>query len=145
MIYVDTSVLVAMHTRESGTRAAQDWYARLDDTPLCSAAWAATEFASALSIKRRTNQLTTRQAGQTWRQFRSLCSADLRLLPVNSEAFQDAASLVLDSTSGLRAGDALHLAVALQVKANAVATFDTVMRVEAGKLGMRLIEFEARA
>ena len=133
-----------MHTCEPGTRTAQDWYARLDDTPLCAAIWAATEFASALSIKRRTNQLTVRQAGQAWRQFRSLCSMDLRLLPVNSEAFQDAASLVIESTSGLRAGDALHLAVALQVKADAVATLDTVMRVDAVKLGMAVIEFDTR-
>lgn len=139
MIYLDTSFLVALHTHEPGTLAVQAWYAQLDAAPICAAVWAVTEFASALSVKQRTGKLSQRQAAQVRRQFEALCDGDLRLLPVNQNAFHDAAALVLDAVSGLRAGDALHLAVALQAKATAVATLDVVLRNNAEKLGIKTV------
>jgi len=61
MLYVDTSVLVALCTNEARTADVVNWYAACADE-LASAAWCVTEFASALGIKQRTGQLTESQA-----------------------------------------------------------------------------------
>ena len=50
MLYVDTSVLVALCTHEAKTAAVLKWYAASTDKLAC-AAWCVTEFASALGIK----------------------------------------------------------------------------------------------
>ena len=61
MLYVDTSVLVALCTNEAKTAAVAKWYGACTDE-LASAAWCVTEFASAMGIKQRTGQLTEPQA-----------------------------------------------------------------------------------
>lgn len=139
MIYVDTSVLVALHTRERYTTAVLAWYADLGDTPIATAAWAMTEFASALAIKQRTYQLNATQANRAWRQFERQCTSDLRLLPVDHDAFEDAARMALAPSSGLRSGDALHLAVARRANAAAVSTLDATMQKNARRLRMQVV------
>lgn len=103
MIYVDTSVLVALYTRESGSAAVANWYAGCADE-LISAAWCVTEFASALSIKQRTRQIDAAAAQLAWQQFERMCIHDLRLVSVEPAMFHRAAILSMDPASGLRAG-----------------------------------------
>jgi predicted nucleic acid-binding protein len=66
------------------------------------------------------------------------CAGDLYLLPVEPATFHSAAILSLDVASGLRAGDALHLAAALAAKARGVATLDEVMAKNAKRLRLKL-------
>ena len=47
MIYVDTSVIVALLTTEPKTQAVTAWFAELRDVPIC-ADWLLTEFHSTL-------------------------------------------------------------------------------------------------
>lgn len=126
MLYVDTSVLVALCTNEAKTADVVRWYGACTDE-LTSAAWCVTEFASALGIKQRTNQLTEPQAQAAWINFERLCANDLELLPVESTVFHRAALMTMDATAGLRAGDALHLACALEAKAAGMVTLDAVL------------------
>jgi len=126
MLYVDTSVLVALCTNEAKTADVVRWYAACTDE-LASAAWCVTEFASALGIKQRTGQLTEPQAQAAWIKFERMCANDLELLPVESTIFHRAAMLTMDATAGLRAGDALHLACAMEAKAAGMVTLDTVL------------------
>lgn len=126
MLYVDTSVLVALCTREERTADVVKWYAACTDE-LASAAWCVTEFASALGIKQRTGQLTEAQARTAWVQFERMCANDLQLLPVEAMTFHKAAMLTMDVAAGLRAGDALHLACAMEAKAQGIVTLDAVM------------------
>ena len=63
MLYVDTSVLVALIVPEPGSAAVARWYASATGE-LVSAVWCITEFANALGIKQRTGQLDSRQAQQ---------------------------------------------------------------------------------
>jgi predicted nucleic acid-binding protein len=139
MIYLDTSVLVAMHTNEASTATVLAWYGQLGTEPICSATWCVTEFASALSFKQRIGQATARQAKQAWKQFASQCAGDLRLLQVDAEAFRQAAILALDPDHGLRAGDALHLAVASQMRIQGLLTLDALMRTNAIRLGFQIV------
>ncbi len=126
MLYVDTSVLVALCTVEPKTADVLRWYAACTDE-LASAAWCVTEFASALGIKQRTGQLTKPQAQTAWIQFERICANDLQLLPVQASTFHKAALLTMDAAAGLRAGDALHLACAVEANAQGIVTLDAVM------------------
>ena len=140
MIYVDTSVLVALCTNEPKSAAAAKWYAACADE-FVSAAWCVTEFASALGIKRRTGQITSQQAASAWQSFERLCANDLQLLPVDPSTFHRAAVLSLDASSSLRAGDALHLAAALDAKAKSMVTLDEVLGRNAKALKLKQIPF----
>jgi uncharacterized protein len=126
MLYVDTSVLVALCTNEAKTADVVKWYADCTQE-LVSAAWCVTEFASALGLKQRTGQLTQEQAQTAWVQFERICANDLQLLPVEVMTFHRAAMLTMDAAAGLRAGDALHLACAMESKAQGMATLDAVL------------------
>lgn len=135
-IYVDTSVLVAAHTREPHTALAQTWLAEQSGSDLIISTWALVECDSALVIKRRRGELD--EAGQM------AASADIEhfakrfapLVTAQEYDYQRARELCRRAASGLRAGDALHLAVALGLKATHFATLDRVLSDNAVKHGM---------
>jgi hypothetical protein len=138
MLYVDTSVLVALCTNEAKTADVVNWYAECADE-LASAAWCVTEFASALGIKRRTGQLTESQAQAAWVNFERMCANDLQLLAVEAITFHKAAMLTMNVAEGLRAGDALHLACAMQAKATGMVTLDALMAKNAKRHKLKLL------
>ncbi len=140
MVYVDTSVIVALLTVEPNTQDVMTWYAGLQETPYC-ADWLLTEFSSAISIKVRTRQLVESQARLVRKQFNLLATGGLRLVPVSRAAFKHAADLVKPHRYGLRAGDSLHLAVALELGATHMATFDSTMAKNAKREGLKCIMF----
>lgn len=136
MVYVDTSVLVALFLNEPHSMAAAQWYSREKDE-LVAAAWCIPEFASALGIKQRTGAIDAQQAQGAWTRLERMVAADLRLLPVVPASFYRAAELVLDAASALRAGDALHLACAEAAGAKRVASLDDVLSRAAQRLRIR--------
>lgn len=140
MIYVDTSVLVAMYVRETGSRSVDRWYAACTDD-LVSSTWCVAEFASALGIKQRTGELDEAAALVAWQQFERLCANDLQLLTIEPTTYHRAAILALDAKSGLRAGDALHLAAAHDFKAASMATLDMALSKNAKRHGIMAIKF----
>lgn len=140
MVYVDTSVLVALIAHESSTASVARWYAATK-AGLLSATWCVTEFASALGIKQRTGQMNGDQAHAAWERFGRLVANDLKLLPLAPADFHRAATLVLDAASSLRAGDALHLACAMQAGATSIATLDDVLLRNAKRLKIKAVVF----
>ena len=140
MVYVDTSVLVALCVNEPKSASVAKWYAACNEE-LTSAVWCVTEFASALGIKQRTAQITSEQGATAWRAFERLCASDLQLVPVDPATFHRAAVLTLDAATGLRAGDALHLAAALQAKVKNMATLDDVLARNAKWMKIKPLTF----
>jgi uncharacterized protein len=140
LVYVDTSVLVALIVPEVHSAAVARWYGR-SRVELASAAWCITEFASALGIKQRRSQLDAAQAEGAWVRFERLVANDLALLPLEAATFRRAAALVLDASTALRAGDALHLACAEQAGARGMATLDAVLARQAQRLKLKAIAF----
>jgi len=136
MLYVDTSVLVALCTNEDKTADAVKWYGDCAEE-LASAAWCVTEFASALGLKQRTGQLTEPQAQTAWVKFERMCANDLNLLPVEPMTFHKAAMLTMDAAAGLRAGDALHLACAMEAKVAGMVTLDSVLAKNAQRVKVK--------
>ncbi len=140
MIYVDTSVIVPLLTVEPKTQAVTAWFAGLRDTPTTSD-WLLTEFHSALSIKLRTSQINATNAKRARKEFEILADGGLRIVSVSRSAFRHAAKMVQPHKYGLRSGDSLHLAVALELGASQIATLDTTLAANAKRNGIKLIEF----
>ena len=140
MIYVDTSVMVALVLNEPASTAVSRWYGASTEE-LVSTMWCVTEFASALGIKQRTGQIDAGEARDAWLSFERLCANDIKLLPVEPENFHRAAVLMLDASTGLRSGDSLHLAAALDAKAKQMATLDNVLEQNAKRLKLKTVRF----
>lgn len=137
MIYLDTSVAVSLLVPEPKTADVRAWFAGLSEISV-SSDWLLTEFDSAISIKLRSGELSAANAKTVRKEFEMLATSGLRIVAVSRSAFRDAANLARQHAHRLRAGDALHLAVARELSAKSVATLDSVMAANAKRLKMRL-------
>lgn len=136
MVYLDTSAAVPLFVPEPASHAVDAWLSACAD-PLASSDWIVAEFASALALKQRAGKLSAKGAAAAWRDFGTFCRSGLRLVPVSRAAFHAAAGLARRHKHGLRAGDALHLAVAMEIGATGIASLDAALSASAKRLGMR--------
>jgi hypothetical protein len=140
MVYLDTSAAVPLFIPEPSSDLIDKWFGGCD-IPIISSDWIITEFASALSSKERSGMLSARNAKAAWRNFEAFCQAGLRLVPMNRQAFEEAAKMVRQPAHRLRSSDALHLAVALEIGVQSIATLDTIMASNAKRLRIKTVEF----
>jgi uncharacterized protein len=135
MVYLDTSLLVAALTNEQDTAHVQAWLAAHDPDRLVISDWVTTEFSSALGLKLRTGQFGPEHRAAALAEFARLSRESLRVLPVVRSQFRLAARFVDQSTGGLRAADALHLAICAETGAM-LGTLDRQLCDAAAPLGV---------
>ena len=135
MIYLDTSALVPLFVREPKSEAVVSWISS-SQAPLAVSEWSLVEFASATSIKVRTGQISAHIAAQACAHLEAFAREHCLVAVPSRAAFRLAAELARKPTPGLRAGDALHLAIALTLKASALLCLDDAMIAVARSLGL---------
>ena len=139
MIYLDTSVVVALLTPEECSAQALDWLGQCHE-PLISSDWLITETHSALGIKQRHHGLSSEARQAAGEQFERLLQGGVELRSLDHDRFRQAAELLQDPALGLRAGDALHLVVALHSRCTRLASFDVRMQQAATALGIGSVQ-----
>lgn len=122
-------------TNEAATPASQAWLAAHAADDLLISQWVTAEVSSALSIKLRRGDIDLAQRAAALAQFRGMIPATLNELPVLTPHFQAAALAADNHVLGLRASDALHLAICADQGASLV-TLDRRLLDAAPALGV---------
>jgi predicted nucleic acid-binding protein len=120
MVLLDTSVLVAAFTKDAQSERAEHWLDRA--APFLVSDWAAAEFSSAIRTKVRQGYLEAPFVQEVETFFDAWSRRQGGHRPVISTDHV-VARLLVSRHVGLRAPDALHLAIALRLGA-VMATFD---------------------
>jgi len=127
MLYLDTSFLVPYFVSEESSEKVEAYLRGLEGEELVLSAWTATEFVSALGLKVRTKQLDKPSASAALAAFRELGEGYFNWLAVSPGDFKAASAYLEKWNLGLRAGDALHLAVAKTNGVKKLLTLDERM------------------
>lgn len=137
MIYCDTSLVVAGLSNEPMAGAVQAWLADQAEGELCISGWAVTEFSSAVSLKLRRKEIDPPAKAQMLSNWQVIRQDHLVVIPVPEQAFALAARFCDRDDLGLRAGDALHLAVA-SLGGHQLATLDKLLAAAALAVGVEV-------
>jgi predicted nucleic acid-binding protein len=112
MLYLDTSVWVPLFIAEPESAAIRAWFDQVKRQALVISDWTLTEFASAMGIKVRNKQLKAEQARKAVSLMNDLATESLQIITPQRSDHARAIALLGQHALGLRAGDALHVAIA---------------------------------
>ncbi len=111
-LYLDTSLLVTALANEAETPRIRAWFEQQASETITISHWVEAEFSAALSVKLRMRILLPAQRDSSLARLAQMISDNLMVLPITHDHFRTAARLADQYALGLRAGDALHLAIA---------------------------------
>jgi predicted nucleic acid-binding protein len=138
MLYLDTSIIVAALTDEISTNRMQTWLGSQQLGLLAISEWTISEFSAALSIKLRTAQTTLPARARALTIFAELTEKSFNVCPVSTDHFRTAAKFADHYTIGLRAADALHLAISADHGAT-LCTLDRRLAEAGNALGVQTL------
>ncbi|UVO52907.1 type II toxin-antitoxin system VapC family toxin [Sphingomonas sp. SUN039] len=137
--YLDTSAIISVLVGDDHSDRANAWLAEHDGGDICISHWTAPEVSSALAIRIRRDVLTAAGRDYALSTWNRLSRDSFRTLAVDQANFIRAAALVDRYTLGLRAPDALHLAIAEAAGATMV-TFDERLKSACLAVGLDVAE-----
>ena len=112
MFYIDASAVVAALAHEPAADRVWDWLEGLEAGSLHASPWVGTEVSSALAIKVRMGTLSVLQRQEILLTYATFAVSSLVMIDIENAQFEAAARFIDHIETGLRAGDALHLAIA---------------------------------
>lgn len=131
-LYLDTSLVVSTFANEPATARVREWLANRASDELLTSAWVATEFSAAAAMKFRLGYIDGDGRALILGSFAKLYEKSLTVIPISSSDFRTAAGFADIAATGLRAGDALHMAICHRAQA-LLCTLD-IRFAEAGPL-----------
>ncbi len=131
MVYCDTSFLAPLILEEATSGAVERFLTDLPAGSLAISHWTRVEFASLLAREVRMGGLDRDMADMADAQFNAMVEASFHVLAPDGEDFDLAKRYLGRHDTALRAGDALHLAVAANHRAEAIYSLDKRM-IDAG-------------
>lgn len=138
-MYLDASALVKLYLPERGSNEVNRSVRGRRD--LVVSDLTVTELVSALARRRREGSLRPEAASRLRETVLLHLSAGIfeRVLGLDPRTHRQAERLLFSSSRSLRAGDALHLALAASAEARAIVTFDLHLAEAARATGLRAI------
>ena len=140
MLYFDTSFLTPLLLQEQSTARVERYVAQLPAGTLYISHWTRVEFASLIAREVCMSSLSPDQGREILGQFGKLIEESYRVVTPGVADFELAMRFVSEFSSGLRAGDALHLAIARNHDAEQVLSLDDgllkaakMLKVKAGR------------
>jgi predicted nucleic acid-binding protein len=122
--YFDTSFLAPLILEEATSGKVEAFVAKLPAGELCVSHWTRTEFASLLSREVRMGGLMEDSALAAMDQFDSMVGESFQVLAPGVADFDLATRYIKHFATKLRAGDALHLAIAFNHGTQTLYTLD---------------------
>jgi predicted nucleic acid-binding protein len=135
-VYLDASVLVALFTNDPFTRRADDFLRREMPT-LAVSDFARAEFASAVSRRVRTGELTVDEAREAFSVLDVWTARAVRRITTSSADVAAATAYLRRLDLTLRTADALNIAIAERTGCT-LLTFDRKMAESAQAIGLSI-------
>ncbi len=133
MRYFDTSFITPLIKYEPTSERVTRFLAGFTDEELAISHWTRVELSSVLAREVRMGGMDARAADSAATLFDSIIAESFTVLLSGPEAFDLARRYITRYESGLRAGDALHLATASTHRATTIYSLDKVL-IKAGEL-----------
>ena len=133
MVYLDTSFVAPLVIAENSSDAVEAFVLKVKPGELTTSMWTQVELSSLVLRKVRTGELSDAQAEVVRSEFDRILVESFEILAPTAADFAAAAKYLEIPKTGLRAGDALHLAIAANRRAKRILTLDLGF-IEAGKL-----------
>jgi hypothetical protein len=132
MVYLDTSFVAPLVIAEDTSEAVEAAVRKFAPGELATSMWTQVELASLVSRKVRMGELSDSKAEAVRRQFERVLGESFEVLVPMAADFITAGKYLETPKTGLRAGDALHLAVAANCGARKILSLDRGF-LEAGR------------
>lgn len=124
MLYFDTSFLAPLILQEATSEKIEAFFANLPAGQLYVSHWTRVEFASLIAHEVRMGGLAERDAFLAIGQFDELVADSFQVLAPGVVDYEQAKDYIQHFATKLRAGDALHLAIASNNGAKMFYTLD---------------------
>ena len=136
MLYFDTSFLVPLFIREPTTSEIRRFVDELPAGAVSTSEWTRIEFTSLLARDVRMDVLAGEAALRVDARFGSVIARAFDVIVPVRDDFLLARQYLQRHETGLRAGDALHLAIAFHNRATAIFSLDNGMLKAGSLLGL---------
>ncbi|MHB0991059.1 MAG: type II toxin-antitoxin system VapC family toxin [Burkholderiales bacterium] len=124
MLYLDTSFIAPLVLNEATSAEIETFVIRQPAGILAVSQWTRIEFASLVAREVRMKNFTPQIAGMVLKEFEALINQSCQIWLPHAADYELARKFVANFDSGLRGGDALHLAIAKNQGVSLLLTLD---------------------